>query len=343
MNYYIGMNLPEDGQYKVKSIEFVKLNVYSVTFTNDVSALYFTKQDQTVLHFLDKDVNVSFRQELFEENYCIVIHSFTIISFVNTLKVDSEVKLYINDLPKTNSNISFKDIDIGSTVSNAIVYCTKSMYESSKKAQWMILYIMDRDRKISTLRIFSPMYKDCELTGSYIKVNLSKTIYGFQSDIAEPLTDILVAMNPEVDIAENYVNNIISTLPDKYKELINQLKAILSMKHTIPINNYEVGFEVVRMAMCLSIAETFKNITPDINMPALQASIILQNIYLNDSDSYSPYVLMAGHLHNYPEILSVIENNPKLLESSILNNVNQIIANILEVRYMHTSNIKGVK
>lgn len=254
-------------------------SLLKVTVDNTVTAFWFYDYS-AALQYLNKDVIVDYRQDIYKGNLTTFIKTFVIPTEVTTLSKQDNIKLYC-DQEDNFSNLSFNEIEDGETRQDCIVYCISQKFNSSRNATWQELLIRDRSMHVATLRIFNYVNKDVDFTGSYVKTELSRNQYGFRSDFIIPADVDEVHVNPEIPIAKQYINNyfhddVVSM------ELISNTRLLDYLEEDI---DYEKGYGLVRLAMELAMVENLNNITKAIDIAAIGRAALASRLYITKPSS----------------------------------------------------------
>lgn len=133
------------------------------------------------MQYLNDEVIATFRQDMYNGTISKFVNTIAKVGVVHTLERSNNVKLYV-DVTDNHSNIRFKEIEDGGTAVNAIVYVTDIRFDSSARAEWADLTVMDQARKIAQLRIFSPDSKIQDFKGRYVMCDIRKNRYGLSTD-----------------------------------------------------------------------------------------------------------------------------------------------------------------
>lgn len=244
-----------------------------VTTDNEIEA-YMIFNYEACLVFLNQEVIVSYRKDIYNGKIVPFINTLTIPTRVTTLDRQEDIKLFC-DYEDNNSNVVFEDIKIGETFIGAIMLCIECEYESSNKAVWMTLKVRDRTGRTAKIRLFDYTIEGLIYNGIYIKADIKRTKYGFNTDLIEPM-EFDFPPNPEIEIAKNYVRNYFAD--DSYMVgLFEKTNLLDYMESYISI---EKGYELVRLAVQLDILNNLKNSTDDIDFRAISYALVLQHGYI---------------------------------------------------------------
>lgn len=257
-------------------------DILLVEIDNDVSAYMIYKYSEC-LKFLNQEVIVSYRKDIYEGKIETFINTLTIPTRVTTLDREDDVKLFC-DVDDNNSNVCFADIQKGETVVGAIMYCIKCEYESYRKV-WMKVTVRDKRGRVSHVRLFDYTKDDIFYNGMYIRADIKKGKVGFTTDMIQPM-ELDYPPNPEIDLAYNYIQRYF----DKDKYMFDMLNKTQLLEHMKVFITLERGYELVRLAVQLDILKGLKNSCDDVDYTALSYAIVLQYGYITKMklSRYSP-------------------------------------------------------
>lgn len=244
-----------------------------VTIDEDIKA-YMIFKYADCLQFVNQEVIVSYRQDIYNGKIETFINTLTVPTRVTTLDREDKIKLYCNQ-EDNNSNVCVADMEDGSTFLGAILYCTSCSYEGSKKASWVALKVRDKAGRITTLRLFDYDTAGLDFSGMYIKANVKKKrAFGLQTDEIRPM-DLDFAPNPEVTICKTFIANYFLQDSAMYN-VLNRTKLLDYMEEFIDL---EKGYLLVRAAVELDLLEELKNMFDDVDFQALSYAILLRYGY----------------------------------------------------------------
>lgn len=303
--------------YKCESITKIEsinqTDVLEVRLVNQESVL----DARTVIWFYDytealkyvgQNVFAEFRQEMYNGNIVEVINTFTIPTQVNTLDKKTDVKLYA-EVEDNYATCSFYDINEGEELPSAVLYCIAQQIKSSQKSTWMELRVRDKLFHIRTLRLFgyNNMY---DYAGHYIFVTpLTRTKYGFQCEEVREATGE-VPENPEITIAAETILQIIGDRLN-LRQTIANAKLFEKLKEDI---DYELGYRIVRLAIELTLTESFYNITPSLDIDSIQSALIADAIAYTRPESVWSHTVKScilaskGDYKNRKLVCQILDN-----------------------------------
>lgn len=259
--------------YKCTAVNKIKdiSNEYSllkIEFDGGLLSSYMIANYTQTLDFINKDVEVTFRQDLFEGKLEQFVNNIVVIATVNTLDKTDNFKLF-SDKKDSLSNVCFADLQPGQVVNNAILYCTEHIYEDSAKAYWANLTVLDSCYRVRHLRLFSPKNREANFSGSYIKCDIRVTPYGLTTEDIYP-QDQMPHVNPEVTIAKEYVLRVVAD-DEKLQEYINSLHLLDILEQTV---YKEKGYALVCLARELYVMFELSNLTNTFNLVDLKRAIV---------------------------------------------------------------------
>lgn len=242
---------------------------------SDGSQVYMLYSYTDALAFVGEEVICKSRKEILNGQIVDMVDILSKASEVMTVSKDiSEVKLYSSD-PCNHSTVSFDDMAIGDTVTDVILYCTKVDKGSSTRAEWLELYCVDAKGKIRVVRMFSPEDTAVDFDSHYIKLNLTRTAYGFNSDAA--CACFMPAYeNPDVVLAIQYIERTVST-DQKLKALVENIKVIDRLRNQV---YYDKGYFLVRIAYMLYMLESLSQMSDALDFQNCRRAIIVHHLYL---------------------------------------------------------------
>ncbi|MCM1440605.1 MAG: hypothetical protein NC131_15620 [Roseburia sp.] len=244
-----------------------------VTIDDDVQA-YMVYNYAQCLQFVNQDVIVSYRKDVYKGKIENFINTLTIPVKVTALDRDDNIKLFVKQ-HDNNSNCCLSDIKEGESFVKAILYCVESQYESSVKAVWLTLTVRDKAGRVAKLRLFDYDSRDANYSGMYIRANIKRTKYGFNTDMIEPV-DIEFSPNPEIEISKKFIQ--ITFLDDNYiKGVLASTKLLERMETFVDV---EMGFALVRLAVELDILEELKNVLDDVDFKAISYALVMRYGYI---------------------------------------------------------------
>lgn len=248
-------------------------DILRVEIDNDVKAYMIFNYAESLV-FLNKEVIVSYRKDIYEGKIELFINTLTIPVKVTTLDREAGIKLF-TDQSDNNSNVSFMDLAPGSTMLGAVMYCISSSYESSDRAVWMELKVRDRAGRVAKLRLFDPESGAAKFDGMYIKANIKRNDYGLNTKEIS-LMDLEFPPNPEIQIARTYIENYFIGDADMLA-VLQRTKLLDFMQDYVEL---ELGYALLRAAIQLDILSELRNVFNEVNFKAISYAIMMQYGYI---------------------------------------------------------------
>jgi hypothetical protein len=307
-------------------------DLLKVTIDGVTEALWIFDYSEA-LKFVNEDVIVEYRQDIYKGEMRQFIATFVKPCLVNTLEKEDNIKLYCEQVDNF-SNLSFNEIEIGETRPGCIVYCISCEFKSSSAAVWQELVIRDRSMHVAKLRLFDYDNKAANFAGQYVITELSRNKFGFQSDMISPVQGECPP-NPEIDIAEQYIKNFFLTDANAM-EYINKYNLLSIMKEHI---DYEKGYGLMRLAMELAMIDALKNISNDVDLTSIADAILASHGYeVRDSvlSHVVNNVLVAANVHwaNKQLVLCLldVESGEDIPERVVMKQIQDTVDALLRVR-----------
>lgn len=307
-------------------------DVLDVTINNNTHALWFFPYADS-LKYLDKEVIVEYRKDIYKGELRDFIATFTIPTMVATLDKKDNFKLYLEQ-EDNQASLSFNEIEDGSTAYNCTVFCTAQEFKSSKNAAWMQLTIRDKSMHTAPLRIFDYENNKAELAGKYINTELTRTQWGFQSEKAVPINREILP-NPEIDIAKQYILNFFANDPISYV-FINKSVVLDFLSNVV---DYEEGYGLVRLAMELAMVDNLNNITKDIDVVTIGQALLASRAYTCRESvlSHSVNNIVISMQYQWPKkqlLLQLLDDSlvDKPKEYYVMKSIQETVDTILQVR-----------
>lgn len=233
---------------------------------------------------LGKYVEVTFRWEIVKGERRQVVNNMTVLSQVNVLSQDNDFKLFLQDVPRNKCTVIFSKLENNSSLPKAVMYCTNIELNSNNRATWATLTVMDAEYKLSKLRLFHPEDYVTSFVGNYIQADIDINSFGLKTTEIVLRDDLGGTVNPLIDISIQYIKN---TFQDDSPSLkcLEESKLLESMSKYNPTGEYMMGYELIRLAKELSIAQTLSNLTKDIDKKLLLRVLLFKRLYILTEDS----------------------------------------------------------
>lgn len=324
---------------KLTSIEIVdgfddEYDALMVGFDDGTSAYMFYKYADAMT-FLNKDVIVSFRKDLYKGSVVDVVNTFTEVSVVHTLDSDDNIKLYSNAVDN-HSNVTFEDMEDGCHMLNAVMYCLDQRYEGSSRATWLELTVRDSKFKVRSLRLFD-YDRTVSFKGKYIKCDIRKNKYGLNTDVI--MTDDTVpAELPDVAICRDYCMKYFSGRSD----MIDMLDKIDFWNQASTHIATVAGGELIKLAYELRLLNTYRDILPDVDFDSLDLALLLMHATVKvEEDDMSPALRAIITASNFVinnrldamKIIDGLDNDTRVTEKALFKDIRKQAEKLLERRY----------
>lgn len=257
------------------------MSLMEVIFTDDTSAIY-TADYSRALSFLNKEVIVELRDDVYHGTIRKFISTLTQTTVTNVLSRESNLKLFAEDSREIFSTIAWGDItEAGAT--GALLFCTNVQFEKSDKAYWAKLTCLDRNRQSAIVRLFSPERDSANYNGRYIKMTLKKSKNYFNATRVELEQGMAPAVNPEIQIAKTFILDVLRP----YEDIIQYLEKTRLLEYIERYNldeDIEPGYEMVRLAMEVEMIDNLKNVTNQLNIGAMLKHAVIGRSYCITND-----------------------------------------------------------
>lgn len=252
-----------------------------LTFDEGKDSAYIIWSHANLVQYLNDEVIATFRQDMYNGSIAKFVNTIAKVGVVHTLERSNNVKLYV-DVTDNPSNIRFKEIEDGGTAVNAIVYVTDIRFDSSARAEWADLTVMDQARKIAQLRIFSPDSKIQDFKGRYVMCDIRKNRYGLSTDSVVTV-DNAFPFSPEVEISERFLMDAFAEDADILTLLAETKFADFAKK----VVDLEPGYILVRLAIELDVASELANLVKEVDVDLIKRCLLIEKF--NVFQQTSPY------------------------------------------------------
>lgn len=252
-----------------------------LTFDEGKDSAYIIWSHANLVQYLNDEVIATFRQDMYNGTISKFVNTIAKVGVVHTLERSNNVKLYV-DVTDNHSNIRFKEIEDGGTAVNAIVYVTDIRFDSSARAEWADLTVMDQARKIAQLRIFSPDSKIQDFKGRYVMCDIRKNRYGLSTDSVVTV-DNAFPFSPEVEISERFLMDAFAEDEDILTLLAETKFADFAKK----VVDLEPGYILVRLAIELDVASELANLVKEVDVDLIKRCLLIEKF--NVFQQTSPY------------------------------------------------------
>lgn len=305
-----------------------------LTFDEGKDSAYIIWSHANLVQYLNDEVIATFRQDMYNGTIAKFVNTIAKVGVVHTLERSNNVKLYV-DVTDNHSNIRFKEIEDGGTAVNAIVYVTDIRFDSSARAEWVDLTVMDQARKIAQLRIFSPDSKIQDFRGRYVMCDIRKNRYGLSTDSVVTV-DNAFPFSPEVEISERFLMDAFAEDAD-ILTLLAETKFVDFAKKVVDL---EPGYILVRLAIELDVASELANLVKEVDVDLIKRCLLIEkfNIFQQTSPYRNDIVTFVTASryrfeHKNEVLLSLYSDEEKFsMERVVLKQVREMADTIINVK-----------
>ena len=326
--------------YNVSSLQKIEYldeqtDVCKIAFNNgEIEAYIFGSYDELIT-YLGKDVIVTFRQDIYQGNIVQAVNNLALPIKVNTVEKTSDVKLCVDYTDET-CNVCFQDIEVGTTVKDAIVLCQSYEYNSSEKATWVEMRCTDRMGRSAIVRQFSYDEKDKNFAGKYVTTSLRRNKYGFNAGDVIYALDTIPNLNPEIDVCEKY---IMERIVDD-AELLDYVATSRIFEHMRNYVDKERGYLICRTAYEIMYLTDTNDIYPNLDIKLLVLTAILDKAFCMSPDSdlsrsIVNIVLLARYKFTDKKKLNLmLDSEPKVIskEKEVYEGIKAFVDNIINAK-----------
>lgn len=269
----------------IKELEKVssEMSIMDVEFYDGSVAKYVSSYT-SALNFLDKDVIVELRDDLFQGKVCKYIAQLTLTSVTSTLSREKDIKLYSEQTGEIFSTIAFEDIP-DSGVLGAILFCTNVKLEKSDRSTWFRFTCLDRNRKSCNVRLFDPIRDTADFIGRYVSMDIRKGNIDYIARKVSIESGRAPEANPEIRIAKSFIFDVVKDYPD-ITEFLNKSQLLDYIEKYNLDEDIEPGYELVRLAIELEQIRNLKNVTKEIDIHAMMKKSLLDRGYcISDNET----------------------------------------------------------
>jgi len=302
-----------------------RTDVVQVDIDNEVAGLMLMQLSEALV-FLNQDVIVEYRKDMYKGEVRTFVNTLTRIAVVNVLTRDSSVRklrLYPEE-SVTHSTVCFTDIPEGGSIGDVTLYCCDVKMKSSPKANWAEFTMIDKTRRVGYVKLFSPVGNMEGFAGSYVRLDLMGTKYGYQTQRVSQ-TPGVYSINPDVDIAISFIKDAIQ-FNSPLKAFVDSTNMYEYMKDYI---DYEPGYIAVRTAIELSLVDEISNMVASFDDVLVKQAIIASKCFVLRKDSkfsrqaISLVTLLSHKIDKQQETLLLLDENSRVesVERDIYNSV----------------------
>lgn len=252
-----------------------------LAFDDGRDTAYIIWSHANLIQYLNDEVIATFRNDMYNGTVCKFINTLARVGVVHTLERSTNIKLYV-DVTDNHSTVRFKDIEDGGTAVNAIVYVVDIRFDSSSRAEWADLTIMDQARKLAQLRVFSPSSKTVDFKGRYVMCDIRRNKYGLSTDSLVTV-DNAFPFSPEVEISERFLVEAFAEDTD-ILHLLAETKFAEFAKKVVDL---EPGYILVRLALELDLASEMTNLVKEVDTNLIKRCLLLEKFGIFNQTS--PY------------------------------------------------------
>lgn len=305
-----------------------------LTFEGGKDSAYIIWNHADLIQHLNDDVIATFRKDMYNGSIVKFVNTLASVGRVHTLEREDNIKLY-TDVTDTHANVLFRDIADGDTAMNAIVYVVDIRRDSSSRADWVDLTVMDRARKLAQLRLFSPDGDIADLKDRYIMCDIRHSKYGFSTNFLSTV-DSAFPYNPEVEISERYILNAFAADTD-ILELLSDTKFLEFAKKTPDL---EPGYLLVRLAVELDLASELPNLLGEVNADVVRRCLLLDKfcVFQQNSPYHTEIVSFATaskyqYAHKADVLLTLYsDDDAHKSERLLLKKVRELADSVIQVK-----------
>lgn len=239
------------------------------------------------IKYLNHRVFYETRPDMYQGSMIEVIANIAEQQIVQTVAETKGIKLIPdNSALRPICNVSLADIRPNDSLRDVIVYLSDYTVDSSLKATWLDMKVVDMKSKLYNVRYFTKngaiSVADeqvlCNLKGHYVKIGrLVRTQYGLQAETVI-LHPIEVVLAPEVAVAEQIINEAAKD-DSALIDYITKYNYIQSLRDTIDV---EPGFHLVRVATEIILIKSLANVTQMYSEEELVRAAVTSRGYLID-------------------------------------------------------------
>lgn len=274
------MEKKEDELISVEKIEEIDdvISMLRLNFKSNASCYYIGNFLET-LEYQNQIVQYVETEGMFKKERERFATDVQDVHKVNVIQAEGILKLYPSEMPKNNCSVAFTDIEAGDPRRVEVLYCSSVSYESSEKADWRELTLMDSQWRIAKCKQFSPEDKSKEMVGKYLRVPIWRTRFGFNVDEFEEASEYENLENPKVLLACRYIEQVLAEDFD-LKTVAANTGLIDCIKRFQLNEEYEVGYECVRLAEQLYFTDAMINATNIYDLKLLKRYFVLSRLYM---------------------------------------------------------------
>lgn len=257
-------------------------------------------------NYIGKDVRYDVRPDIVSGVPETVLSEIVLVSEIQTVDATVNKKLIPMNTKRPMCNFSIKDIKYGVPECGKIALMVSATKGASKKASWYDCTMLDMYSKQFSLRIFSTQISLGEdnsvgiesKINSYVKFDIMKTKYGFQTDELYFVSDV-TEPSPEVTISREIVKNYVAT-----DSALNEYFKAYDMASVLDSSiDGEPGYAWVKIASEFYVIDALDNISSDVDVRAMKRAAVCSYGYLlPHNDPWARNVLNVVKLLKFKEL-----------------------------------------
>ena len=311
-----------------------ELDVCRIEIDGGAESAFIIWNHTNMLTYLDEEIICTFRQDIYKGTPQKFVNTLAKVGVVQTLAREDNIKLFA-DKQDNHCNISFRDIGEDQTVNNAVVYVVDVVTDSNARTSWWDFKVQDKDRRLSTIRMFSPTGSDTEYRGRYIMCDIHRNKYGLSTQAVTTI-DTAFAYSPEVTIAESFINKAFADDAAVLQDM-QSLNFISTAKAYVA---EEPGYLLVRLAMELDLANEMANLTGDVDMALIKQTLLLDKFWVLQSASPFRRDIVAyamGSRAKFPnkrEAMQILYSDAEEFAAprTMVNSIKQMVDNLVKLK-----------
>lgn len=257
-----------------------------------VESAYYQGKLSEAVTYQDEECLFSFRYDILEGEEELFVAHITQLNNVHVVKAEGEIKLFGDKLLDNNSNINFRDFNIGDVAYNAVVYCHRSEMKASTKgfgSVWREFIISDSQKHFSKLRVFgSGGTRNEDISQCYITGDMLYNEYGWKSDDIQVIEGLVYNPSSEIEISLYTIKECVKD-DELLNNIVNNTQFIDKLRIYNIRENMEKGSEAVRLAMHMVLAKQSQNLTKELKLSEIYRCLIASRLFVLSDRNDHPY------------------------------------------------------
>lgn len=295
---------------KLSLLSHIKAGLDYCSIQIDFDELRIFGQYNDLIKYVGKYVKYSTAEDMYQGEMFTRVAEFCLEQTVQTVDRTENVKLLPQQADsRLGCNFSVDAIRAGDSEINCTALMCSYEKGASSKTKWVDLYMVDRNAKMFSLRMFTKDLVDNVdpelalegMKGSYVRFNVSSTKYGLQTDRLEAV-DYPVVPPPEVAIAVSQIEQHVCG-DEQLLEYMQSYQYIETLKNVI---YGEMGYHLVELASELYMIDMLSDISCEYDIKLLRRAAVTSRGYLLPSKN---------------KFSKVILNTNKVLRSALKNDM----------------------